>query len=336
MSKFRTIFFTFFAVGVLLSLSSATAKAQVMANPTQQDTDRARSTGPCSDPWVSIALTLHRLGTYYTSTTPGFIHGSGNTGDCQTTLYYKGGVGWNSFDQLYQAVVGVRSYEKKMNDQGIVLAGSITGKDGHQILIFKNGSAVIGVDVGVISNDGGSLISNDGTTLTLRGGNLVASGGGNFISAAAIVAAGGGNILVNGGGNILLNGGGNILVNGGGSFRQGPNNHYGVLADGETLFQFPNRYALVPKPQASPPPNPGVSSGRSDESILLCINSQGSALRQIRGADRGANHISLGVSSGNAYFSGNVLSQSYKDQLINAAKSCGAPSVDTNRLRVGR
>jgi hypothetical protein len=135
---------------------------------------------------------------------------------------------------------------------------------------------------------------------------------------------------------ILLNGGANILLNGGGSFRQGSGNQYGVLAAGDTVFQFPNKYAVVIKAQASPFPNPGGSPGGSDDSILLCVNSQGSVLRQIRGADRGTNHITFGVTGGKANFSGNIVSRLYRAQLIQSAKTCGAATVDTTNLRDGR
>lgn len=72
---------------------------------------------------------------------------------------------------------------------------------------------------------------------------------------------------------------------------------------------------------------------RSDDAILLCLST---TVNGIRGRDNGANHISLTASGGTAYFSGNVLTQAYKDQLTSAAQSCGARAVNTNNLRVGR
>lgn len=65
-------------------------------------------------------------------------------------------------------------------------------------------------------------------------------------------------------------------------------------------------------------------------------NIPNSLLRQIRAADGGANHISVTVSSGTAYFTGNVIKDYYRAQLQQAARSCGARTGIIDNLRVGR
>ena len=152
-------------VGLLL-IFAVTATAQ-MRNPTAQEIAHARSTGPCSDPQISIALTYKRLGNYMTGSSTSYINGVGNFGECQSSLYNGGS--WSSFAELYRGV------ETALNN----MSGNVSIKMSN----LGNGTARITVDAGsgfvdnmtvkLIGHDGGSLIGHDG-------GSVIAAGGGNF------------------------------------------------------------------------------------------------------------------------------------------------------------
>lgn len=154
MTKFRTILFTFMAVGVLLSLSSATANAQ-KPNPSAAETQQWRQKGPCSDPWVSKAVTEYK----------GSVAGAGNYGDCQTTMYNNGS--WSSYDELYR---GVQTAQSNMRSAGVSI--SMTSLPGNKFQIKTDAGGGY-VATQIITHDGASLSSMDGST-------LIASGAGNF------------------------------------------------------------------------------------------------------------------------------------------------------------
>jgi len=152
-------------VGIFL-FSSARASAQ-MRNPTAQEVAHARTTGPCQDPFVSIALTYKRLGTYMTGSSTSYINGVGSFGECQSSLYNGGS--WKSFDELYRGMQ--------------TAFGNMSGNVSIRMANLGNGTARITVDAGpgfvdnmtvkLIGHDGGSLIGHDG-------GSVIAQGGGNF------------------------------------------------------------------------------------------------------------------------------------------------------------
>ena len=234
MLKFRRIVFLSIAVSALLSLCMVTANAQRYDNPSQQQTDHARSTGPCQDPWVTIAFSVMYMGTYYTPNNPDYIRGSGNSGDCATSQYNRGS--WNNFNELYLGV-----YERKMSQRGVYYVGAFKGNDGNQYLVFKNqDGALVGLNVGSVVGTGSSsvLTNNGGTLVNTNGSNVVAAGGGNWVSPAAVIAAGGGNVIASGGGNVVAAGGGNVVASGAGNMRR-------LSAVGETGFQLPNRWVVV-------------------------------------------------------------------------------------------
>jgi hypothetical protein len=312
------MFFSVIAAAILLSLSSATANAQQFPS----DVVSKYTNKPCSNPYVSWALW---------SRSEGFSPGSsGTSADCNTNNYGT----WSTAAQLLSKV-DIYHYEKKLRASGISYNGAFTGRDGNKYCVFGRNDAIVGINIGrVVGTAGGSFISNDGATLvSTNGGNIIAQGGGNLVPGATVIAQGGGNLISANSGKVIAQGGGNLTGQGSGAGRV-------ILAAGSTLFQFPNRYAVVsgapaPAPQPTRPPTPPAPTVRSDDQILLCTNSSSGLLAQIKRADGGANHITFFVTSGTAYFSGNVLTQSYKDQLTNAARTCGARNV-SNNLRIGR
>lgn len=326
MSNFRSIFLSMVAVSVLCVMSSA---AVAQDNPNQTDTNNARN-NPCREPWVSLAVSVVKT----VGSTPGRADGSGDSGECNIALYNNGH--WNSYRELLgyaRAQVPVSAYEKKLGS-GISLVGAFKGRDGNTYHVFKKGDAIVGVNVGVVGTAGGSLVS--GHLCSTNGGNVIAQGGGNLVPGATVIAQGGGNLIGHDGASVIAQGGGNLTGQGSGSGRV-------VLAAGSTLFQFPNRYAVVSGPPQSQPARPatppasGGSSGSGDAQtrVLLCINSSSGVLRTVRGKAGNSVSFTLG-SSQVAVFQGNVQLQSDYNALISAARSCGASSVNVSSLRVGR
>src|SRR5437667_1490804 len=94
MTKFRTMFFSIIAAGILLSLSSVTANAQI-PNPSAQRVADATAKGPCRDPWITLAIWAKVGGTRQPN-------GVGDLQECSPALYHGGS--WSSYDQLYSAV----------------------------------------------------------------------------------------------------------------------------------------------------------------------------------------------------------------------------------------
>lgn len=156
-----------FSAAVLLLLSSATVSAQTLRNPTAQEIAHARSTGPCRDPQVSIALTYVRLGNYITGSNTSYINGVGDFGECQATLYNGGS--WSSFDEL---VRGVKTAFDNMRGNVQIRMSSL-GNGQARITIDAGAGFVDNVTVRLIGHDSGSLINHDGAS-------VIAAGGGNF------------------------------------------------------------------------------------------------------------------------------------------------------------
>src|ERR1035437_2646780 len=165
MSKLTSAFV--FTLTAALSLLPSAANAQAARAPTPQEVAHARTTGPCTDPWVSIALTLHRLGTYSTGSNTAYIAGVGEFGQCNHGMYNNGS--WSSFDELHRAVeTAFANMSGNVNITIIALTGS-TAK-----ITFDAGPGFFATQtVQLIGHDGASVVSHDG-------GSIVASGGGNF------------------------------------------------------------------------------------------------------------------------------------------------------------
>lgn len=152
-------------VGIFI-IFTAPASAQ-MRNPTAQEIAHAKSTGPCSDPQITIALTYKRLGNYMTGSSTSYINGVGNLGECQSSLYNGGS--WSSFAELYR---GVETAFNNMNGN-VSIKMSNLGNGTARITVDAGPGFVDNMTVRLIGHDGGSLIGHDG-------GSVIAAGGGNF------------------------------------------------------------------------------------------------------------------------------------------------------------
>jgi hypothetical protein len=304
MSKFKARFLSVVAACVLAALSAATASAQI------QVTDQIRRTytnRPCRDPLLSQVLwdEVARRGINPSTHIPP------GGADCDPRNYAHYGR-WSSYDQLWSDLMDYRSLLRR---QGVTIAPPSLDSNRHVIqTISVNGSPQARIDYGrLISDKGGGLIGNaGGTIINQDNAGLVASGGGNIINqdGASLVAQGGGNF-------------------------------YGVKAAGDVVIQFPGRWVKVSHqasqpPRSTTPPNSDWSPTISDDSILRCLNRPAGIVRYIWAADGGANRFNVTVGARTAYFSGNVLTQDYKNALIQGAKTCGARALNTNNLRVGR
>jgi hypothetical protein len=94
MSKFKTMVFMIAAAVIMIALSSATANAQ-RPNPSADREARARSQGPCRDPWITLAI-------WDVSGATRQPAGAADFGECNYKLYNGGS--WNNYDELYRAV----------------------------------------------------------------------------------------------------------------------------------------------------------------------------------------------------------------------------------------
>jgi hypothetical protein len=164
--KPKLLFLSVITVSVLLSVSAMTADAQIR-NPTQQEIAHARSTGPCQDPLISIALTYKRLGNYMTGSSTSYIAGVGTYGECNPALYNGGS--WSSFDELNRGV------QTTLNNLSGIVRISMASLGNNQVKITTDaGSGFVGSDtIKLIGHDSGSLINHDGAS-------VIAQGGGNF------------------------------------------------------------------------------------------------------------------------------------------------------------
>jgi hypothetical protein len=171
MSKFRTMFFSIIASGILLSLSSTIASAQ-RPNPSAQRVAQARAQGPCRDPWITIAIWEKFASTRQPN-------GVGDLQECSPALYNGGS--WSSYDQLYRAVDQTLN---GLSSNGISFSISVS-----------NGIATLGT----LAN--GVTIGRGTTRVVAQGaGNVVAQGAGNLITqdGAGLVSHDGGGFVVGG------------------------------------------------------------------------------------------------------------------------------------------
>jgi hypothetical protein len=218
MSNVKLMFLSFIVAGILISLTSTTTNAQsgFPANLVQQYTNQ-----PCTDPYVSWALRNRSEG----------WHDKGTSGECNRTNYGA----WNTASELL-AKLDTYRYDQHMRANGISLKGGFQGRDGNQYLVFQKGSAMLGMNVGRFL---GHDAANGSTLVSTNGGNVVAQGAGNVVDMKLIMDQGGAKILGNSSAGVVAQGAGNVVAQGAGNAQRR------VLAVGDTLFQFPNRYAVV-------------------------------------------------------------------------------------------
>lgn len=147
---------TLLTIGALMMASPALAQA----DPTPAQTEAVRSSGPCRDPWITIAYKR--------------LYGDGFTPAqwmCKAALY-RNGV-WDNFAQL-QTAVRNKDYGR-YSYKGVTIVGSGPLAGRTALGIFQGNA--------LVAAGGGNLVA-------AGGGNMVAAGGGN------LVAAGGGNIIM--------------------------------------------------------------------------------------------------------------------------------------------
>jgi len=157
MLKSKLMLFTVMAVGALVCTSFATANAQTFPNPTAQRTEEARRSGPCRDPWITIAIFFLNGGTQK-------IAGIGGFGECNPALYNGGS--WSNYNELEHAVEKTKS---ALNSAGVGYQMTSLPGGNAEIKLLDRGAVVDKIQV----NNGANVISNDGNS-------LVASGGGNY------------------------------------------------------------------------------------------------------------------------------------------------------------
>jgi hypothetical protein len=296
--------------GVFASLPSI-ASAQLPQSVVDQLTPKYRSQGPCRDPWITIAIN-----DVFANTRE--IKGVGDAGECNKYLY-NGGT-WSNYAELYKAV------KQSFDDQA---AGrlQITKKalaNGN----FEIATSIVGrpefTNTQIVSHDGGTLLTSDGAGLTI---SVVAQGGGNMIGNS------GSTLVSTNGGNILSNNHGSVVGPGGASYKTlsiNDNEAQVNLGRSVLVLRRPVPASSSGSSNSSGPGTKGGSSGSSDDQILICINNRSAvqAIKRMGG-------LSMTVSAGTVYYSGSVVNQFYKDRLVEAANSCGARAVNTDKLRVG-
>lgn len=154
--------------GAITTPATAQSYTPSMTYPNPDGNIRGR--GPCSDPWVSVALEI--------------VHGRADPAYCAVGLYNGGS--WNSFNQLVHAVAATRN---SLNSSGTSFrVVPVQGASYNVIGIFQGGSLVAAGGGNMVAAGGGNMVAAGGGNLIIRNNQMVAAGGGNM------VAAGGGNI----------------------------------------------------------------------------------------------------------------------------------------------
>ena len=163
-------------------------------NPSTETTALAKKNGPCSDPFVTIALIK--------------VYGSADIHKCNASLYNGGR--WSDYNQLVHAVakakgnlsapalgaglVGQKMTAQEAQAQIRAKGGNLTLAEANQLVAAGAGNLtqrqVLGLVAAgggnLVGNDGasfkvgpsGSLIGNDGSTFRVSGGNVVPTGAG--------------------------------------------------------------------------------------------------------------------------------------------------------------
>ena len=165
MTKFRTMFFSIMAAGILLSLSAVTANAQI-PNPSAQRVADASAKGPCRDPWITLAIWAKTGGTRQPN-------GVGDLQECSPALYNGGS--WSSYDQLYRAVDQTLS---GLNSAGITFSMSSPVNGVVTLKTLVNGVAIGSGTVRV-----GQILGNSSSGVVAQGaGNIISQGGSGLVS----------------------------------------------------------------------------------------------------------------------------------------------------------
>ncbi len=181
MLKFRTMLFSVIAAAILMASSAAIASAQ--ANPSDSETNQWRQRGPCTDPWVSKAVSE------YEGRAP---RGVGSFQECSPALYANGR--WNSYAELYRGVTvtlggfdgrGI-SFSKSASDNGVVTLttladGVVVGKGSVKLLTNNGGTLLTQDGAGIVSHDGGTFVVGEYNLSSL--GNVckkISIGGGKY------------------------------------------------------------------------------------------------------------------------------------------------------------
>ena len=158
-----------FAAATLVGANLVLAgMAHAQPNPSQADTNNARN-NPCSDPWVSLAVSVVKT----QGGAVGRAAGSGNTGECDVALY--GGGQWSSYADLLQKVRATRAALASQNVQFALVGGQglLTLIDPGRGL---NAANIVGAGAGNIVGAGAGNIVGAGA------GNIVGAGAGNVVS----------------------------------------------------------------------------------------------------------------------------------------------------------
>ena len=172
-------------------------------NPSNETTALAKKNGPCSDPWLTIALTK--------------VYGSADIHKCNASLYNGGR--WSDYNQLVHAVAKAKGsvYSPTAPNFGLnpiaprPLA-AITAPAGRAGL----------ADHKMTAQEAQAQIRAKGGNLTLAQANqLVAAGGGNLtlLQVLGLVAAGGGNLVGNDGSTFKVGPNGSLIDYNGSTFR---------------------------------------------------------------------------------------------------------------------
>lgn len=262
MLKFRTILLVVMAGGILVSLPSATS-AQLPPSVVEQLTPKYRSQGPCSDPWITIAINDVFANTKR-------IQGVGETGECNKYQYNFGT--WSNYAELYKAVKNAQRWVNNpcadariswgLWNETAMMQKPQGGVDcdpanydfsqvkdapsmDRQIEAYRRWQRP-NLTLGEISTDRNGVRTQQVTDIRSGGsvilvvGQVVAQGGGNLIgnSGSTVVGPGGASLLTSDGAGLVSTNGSNVVAQGGGNFR-------GIKATGEKIIQLRGRWFKV-------------------------------------------------------------------------------------------
>lgn len=174
------------ATAVVVLSFAGTAAAQsyspssTYANPETETANQARQRGPCSDPWVTLALER--------------VYGRADQAKCNASLYNGGR--WDSYNTLIHAVAKAKSsgggstaslptidlskikYQCSTQDNCTVFSN-----EGDKVGTLDNGNFRAEVPPKMVAAGGGNLIGMDGATLIGNdAGSMVAAGSLNLIA----------------------------------------------------------------------------------------------------------------------------------------------------------
>jgi hypothetical protein len=152
---------------LLIAFAAMTFEAKAQwETPTQPETEQARKSGPCNDPWITIAFKRRW------SRIPA---GYRDMGECNISLYNGGS--WNSFSQLYDYLV---DYKRAMDEANSAFKFVKMSDSDYRIGLAFDGKVVVDPS-NIVALGGNNIIANGGNKIIANGGNnIIAPGGGNF------------------------------------------------------------------------------------------------------------------------------------------------------------